>query len=239
MKIPHRILHIQNARFTNILFFGVSVKRRNVSKGELVMTTTRKNRSSIVKMTYFAITLALMLVLHFAIGSIPIGTTKISVVLIPISLGAMLMGPVAGAALGLIYGAIVLIQFGVMAMDPFTAILFQNAPFMTALICLVKTTLAGFLSGLFYKLLKGKNQILATFVAAATTPIVNTGVFILLCLTISDVLLVNFVAEGSSVILFLIVGCAGWNFIWEFIVNMIFAPAMNNVATVVSKKLLK
>ncbi len=200
---------------------------------------TRKNHSSTVKMTYFAITLALMLVLHFAIGSIPIGTTKISVVLIPISLGAMLLGPAAGAALGLIYGAIVLVQFGVMALDPFTSILFQNEPFMTSVICLVKTTLAGFLSGLAYKLLKGKNQIVATFVAAAITPIVNTGVFILLCLTISDVLLANFVEEGSTVIMFLVVGVAGWNFIWEFIVNMIFAPAMNTVAAVVSKKLLK
>ncbi len=200
---------------------------------------TRKNRSSIVNMTYFAITLALMLVLHFAIGSINVGATTISVVLIPISLGAMLLGPVQGAALGFIYGAIVLVQFGVMALDPFTSILFQNAPFMTSLICLSKTTLAGFLSGLFYKLLKGKNQVLATFVAAATTPIVNTGVFILLCLTISDVLLANFVEAGSTVIMFLVVGCAGWNFIWEFIVNMIFAPAMNTVAVVVSKRLLK
>lgn len=201
--------------------------------------TTRKNHSSIVKMTYFAISLALMLVLHFAIGSIPVGTTKISVVLIPISIGAMLLGPAAGAALGLIYGAIVLIQFGVMALDPFTAILFQNEPFMTSVICLVKTTLAGFLSGLAYKLLKEKNQIVATFVAAAITPIVNTGVFILLCLTIPDVFLANFVEAGSTVIMFLVVGVAGWNFIWEFVVNMIFAPAMNTVAVVVSKRLNK
>ena len=228
----------KNARFTNTLFFVVSVKRRNGSKGELVMTT-RKNHSSIVKMTYFAITLALVLVLHFAIGSITIGATNINVVLIPISLGAMLLGPSAGAALGFIYGAIVLIQGGVMALDPFTSILFQNAPFMTSLICLVKTTLAGFLSGLAYKLLKEKNHVVATFVAAAITPIVNTGVFILLCLTISDVLLANFVEAGSTVIMFLVVGCAGWNFIWEFIVNMIFAPAMNTVAVVVSKRLLK
>ena len=201
--------------------------------------TTRKNHSSIVKMTYFAISLALMLVLHFAIGSIPVGTTKISVVLIPISIGAMLLGPAAGAALGLIYGAIVLIQFGVMALDPFTAILFQNEPFMTSVICLVKTTLAGFLSGLAYKLLKEKNQIVATFVAAAITPIVNTGVFILLCLTIPDVFLANFVEAGSTVIMFLVVGVAGWNFIWEFVVNMIFAPAMNTIAVVVSKRLNK
>ena len=190
-------------------------------------------------MTYFAISLALMLVLHFAIGSITVGTTKISVVLIPISIGAMLLGPAAGAALGLIYGAIVLIQFGVMALDPFTAILFQNEPFMTSVICLVKTTLAGFLSGLAYKLLKEKNQIVATFVAAAITPIVNTGVFILLCLTIPDVFLANFVEAGSTVIMFLVVGVAGWNFIWEFVVNMIFAPAMNTVAVVVSKRLNK
>ncbi len=227
-------------RFTN-KFFAVSVKRRNGSKGELVMSTRKNQRTtfkSILRMTYFAILLALTLVLHFAVGSINIGATTISVVLIPISLCAMLLGPVAGAALGFIYGAIVYVQLGVMGMDLFTSILFQNAPLMTGIICIVKTTLAGFFCGLVYKMLKDKNSVAAVFVSAAVTPIVNTGIFILLSLTLSDVLMANFVAEGSTVIMFLVVGCAGWNFIWEFIANMIISPALQRVLAVVSKRII-
>ena len=66
--------------------------RRNGSKGELVMKT-RKNHSSIVKMTYLAILTALIMVLHFTgIGiKLPFLGTPISLTLIPIALGGMLM----------------------------------------------------------------------------------------------------------------------------------------------------
>ena len=192
-------------------------------------------------MTYFAILLALTLVIHFMLGTITIGATNINVVLIPISLCAMVLGPIQGAALGCIYGLIIVIQGGVMSMDPFTSILFQNAPFVTFLICVSKTTLAGFICGAVYKALKSKNSVAAIFVAAAITPIVNTGVFILLCLTISDVFANNaaalgFDSVGSTLIIYLIVICAGWNFVWEFIANLILSPVLGRVITAVSKK---
>jgi uncharacterized membrane protein len=192
-------------------------------------------------MTYFAILLALTLVVHFMIGSITIAGTNINVVLIPISLCAMVLGPVHGAALGFIYGAIVLIQGGVMSMDPFTSILFQNAPFMTALICVSKTTAAGFLCGTVYRLLEKKNRVAAVLVGAAITPITNTGIFIVLCLLISKVFTENaanlgFDAAGTSLIFYLVVICAGWNFVWEFVANMILSPVLTRVINVISKR---
>ena len=70
-------------------------------------------------------------------------------------------------------------------------------------------------------------------------PIINTGLFILGALFMSDTLSANFVAEGSTVIYFLVIGCAGWNFVGEFLANMVAAPAMQTIYDVVKNKRTK
>ena len=161
--------------------------------------------------------------------------------LIPIALGAMLLGPAAGAWLGFVFGVVVYIQCGVMGMDAFTAFLFNAHPIVTLLICVVKSTLAGFLAGLVYKLLKNKNEILAVFLAAAVTPIVNTGVFIIGCFailsTIESFIAVNqeFFGDVSGVY-FLFIVCAGINFIFEFIINMVMAPAIERIIHIFARR---
>lgn len=198
-----------------------------------------KNHRTIVRMTEFAILTAIILLLHFSgIGiRLPFLGTPISLTLIPIALGAMLMGPWAGFALGLIYGLVVFITYGAMGMDPlFTAILFANNPIETFLICTLKTSLAGLGSGLIYKLLRAKRPLLSTVISSAVVPVINTGIFILGGLVISDTLAANFVEEGSTVIYFLVIGVAGINFIFEFLVNTVFSPALHRIVTVLEKR---
>lgn len=196
---------------------------------------------SILKMTYFSIFTALVLVLHFTgIGiKLPFLSTPVSLTLIPIVLCAMLLGPACGAFLGFIYGFVVYVSLGVMAMDPFTNILFVNNPIITFLICTVKTSLAGFLSGVLYKLIKEKNIVAATFAAACIAPIANTGVFILGCLLIADTIASNFVAGGESVLYFIAIVLPGFNFIFEFLFNVLLSPTIHRIATIVSKRLRK
>lgn len=208
---------------------------------------TGKKHFSMVKMVELAILTAIVLILQLSGVGIRIGGTNISLVLVPIALGAMVLGPMAGAWLGLVFGAVVYITGGVMGMDPFTALLFQNHPLITAGICLVKSTLAGFLAGLLFKLLKRINSLFAAFVAAAVTPIVNTGVFILGCLTITGTIneYIGFaVGKGwlpsaVSPVYFLFILCAGINFIFEFGVNLILAPALHTVVRAVTKNFKK
>jgi uncharacterized membrane protein len=192
-------------------------------------------------MTYFSILTALVLVLHFTgIGiKLPFLSTPVSLTLIPIVLCAMLLGPACGAFLGFIYGFVVYVSLGVMAMDPFTNILFVNNPIITFLICTVKTSLAGFLSGVLYKLIKEKNIVAATFAAACIAPIANTGVFILGCLLIADTIASNFVAGGESVLYFIAIVLPGFNFIFEFLFNVLLSPTIHRIATIVSKRLRK
>ncbi len=206
------------------------------------MNTIAKRKQAVLKMVQLALLTAIILVLQFAGIAIrlPIpGATNISLVLIPIALGAMLLGPAAGAFLGFIFGLVVYITGGVMHMDPFTAFLFDHNPIVTAGICIVKSTLAGFLGGLVYKLLKDKKNLLAVFLAAGIVPIVNTAVFCLGCLTILGTI-EGFIAAnslGQTGLYFIFIGCAGLNFVFEFAVNMIFSPAIERIIRLVSKQI--
>ena len=198
-----------------------------------------QNRQKIVKMTELAILTAIVFVLQaLGIGlKLPFLATPVSLVLIPIVLGATVIGPKSGAWLGFVFGLEVFIMCGVMALDPFTFILTNEHPFITFMLCITKSTLAGFLSGIAYKMLKNVNAWVAIFVAAIVAPIVNTGVFILGCLLMYNTLESNFVAEGSTVFYFLIIGCAGLNFIIELLINIVFTPALNKLTSVLNKHL--
>ena len=182
-----------------------------------------------------AVLVALVVVLQVCGGYFKIGATSLSFVLVPIVLGGILLGPMAGAFLGFIFGFIVLI-YGVTGADPFTFILFGEHPVLTALTCLVKGTAAGLISGLLFRLISRKNSYVAVFVASAFAPILNTGLFILGALLMSDTLNSNFVADGQTLVYFLFIGCAGINFIIEFAINMVLSPAVFTVDRVVRRR---
>ncbi len=204
-----------------------------------------KRNQQILKMAQLAILTALVLVLQFTgVGiKLPIpGTTNISLVLIPIALGAMILGPAAGAWLGFVFGAVVYITGGLLHMDFFTGFLFDNHPFITALICIVKSTLAGFLAGWVYRLVARESEIAAVFLAAAVVPIVNTGIFVLSCLcilgTIQDLMSAAGIT-GQSAVYFIFIGCAGLNFLLELAINMILSPALQRIIHIIQKRVIR
>ena len=197
----------------------------------------RKQKQNILYIVQLALLTAVIMVLHFSGVAIPAFGTKISLVLIPIALGAMLLGPVAGAILGFIYGMTVFISLGVMHMDPFTGFLFDNTPIMAALICTVKTTAAGFVAGWVYRVLAKKNVLLAVFVAAALVPTVNTGIFVLGCFLIYSTISEFAAGAGYSAVYFILIICAGLNYVLELAINLIFSPALERLVRLLSKKI--
>lgn len=190
--------------------------------------------------SYFAVLLALVIVLQTCGGFFQIGGVSLSFVLVPIVLGGILLGWIAGGLLGFAFGFIVL-MYGVSGAEPFTATLLANSPLMTVLICLVKGTAAGILPALLYRWLAKYNKLAAAIAAAVTAPVVNTGLFIVGCLMISGTIATNFTANGmmSEVVYFLFIGCAGSNFLIEFAINLVLAPAIHRVVLVVEKQLDK
>lgn len=200
------------------------------------------NKQNIKRTAELAILTAIVIAFQFLGAFIHIGPTSISLVLIPIVIGAVLTGPKGGAFLGFIFGAMTYIA-GVSGTDYFTTVLFQAQPIATAVICLGKGICAGLCAGLIYRALAKKNAFSASVAAAAVAPIVNTGLFILGgLLLVNGTLsanLANFGADGQTVVYFLIIGCAGLNFIAEFLVNLVVSPAINTIVRAVEKNLSK
>lgn len=197
------------------------------------MANTKTNTLKLVEL---AILTALVILLQSIGQIIPALGTAGNFVLVPIALGAIMLGEKAGAWLGFVCGAVVLI-FGAIGKDAFTHILFEMHPIITALICIVKTTVAGFLAGLVYKLLSRKNELIAVFVAAAVVPVTNTGLFICGCFLILDAIKAAQTAFGdsSNVISFIIYGLALANFAFEFIVSVLLAPVISRIIKIVRK----
>jgi len=181
------------------------------------MKNTRK--MSTETMVFGAILTALVIVLQYVSMAIRFGTFSISLVLVPIVVGAAICGSLSGAWLGLVFGIIVLVSGDA---APFLAI----DPFGTVLTVIVKGTLAGLASGLVYKFLEKKNKYVAVFSSAIVCPIVNTGIFLLGCL----VFFMDTIAEWAAAAGFanagsyMILGLAGGNFLFELLFNICLGP---------------
>lgn len=199
--------------------------------------SSRKGNTTIKNMTTLALLVAIIVVLQ-AIAPIIKLPVNISFALIPITVGAILLGPSGGAILGATFGIMTMIN-GFTGADAFTNALIGFSPVWTVILCLAKATLAGLLAGVVYNCLKNTSVLGATFAAAATAPIVNTGIFVLGGLTVvSDAIIKTmelFGISGQSLVYFVVIGCAGVNFIAEFAVNILFATAIKTIVGAVQK----
>lgn len=164
---------------------------------------------------------AIVVVLQFLGGAIRFGMFSISLVLVPIVVGAAVYGWKAGGWLGFAFGAAVLLSgdaASFMVIDPMG----------TVLVVLLKGTLCGIVAGLIYQLVHRRNQLVAVFGAALMCPIVNTGVFLLGC----QIFFLDTVAEWGrglgyeNVAAYMFLGLAGANFLIEVAVNLLLAPVI-------------
>ena len=177
-----------------------------------------------------------MVVVMQAISSIipPVSGFPISLVLIPIVLGAAVFGPGAGAVLGATFGVIVYINC-VTGADPGGAMVFAASPALCFLVVMGKGILAGAAAGGVYRLLRKVNSYFAMVCAAIVCPLVNTGVFIACMLTFFiDVL--KAWAQGGDLMGYILSGLILINFVPELIINVVFSPAGQRIMNAVSKR---
>lgn len=190
--------------------------------------------AKIKRMTGIALLMALVVVMQFLSGIIPpIGGFTISLVLIPIVLGAAVFGPGAGTLLGATFGVIVYINC-ITGADLGGAMVFQANPLLCLMVVMGKGILAGLASGAVYKLLKDRNPHIAILLAAVVCPLVNTGVFIVCMLTFFKDVLAAW-AGGGDIIAYVLTGLVLCNFVPELIINVVFGSAGHTVIRVVTK----
>lgn len=176
------------------------------------------------KMVGIALLMAMVVVMQFVGGMIPpIGGFSISLVLIPIVIGASVYGFGAGALLGATFGTVVFINC-ITGADPGGAMVLQASPILCFVVVMGKGILAGITSAAVYRLFAKKNAYLAMLLAAIVCPLVNTGTFILcMVLFFNDVLTVW--AAGSALVGYILSGLVLANFVPELIINVLFSPA--------------
>lgn len=97
-----------------------------------------------------ALLVAIVLLMAFTpIGYIKTGTLEITLIVIPVAVGAVTLGPAAGAILGGVFGITSFIQcFG---MSAFGTMLLGINPALTFLVCVPTRILEGWLTGIIYR----------------------------------------------------------------------------------------
>ncbi len=191
------------------------------------MKNTRK--MSTETLVLGAILTALVVVLQCMGQFIRFGMFSISLVLIPIVIGAATCGPKISTWLGFVFGIVVLLTDAgaFLAVDVFG----------TIVTVLVKGALCGLVAGLVYKALEKVNRYVAVVAAAIVCPIVNTGIFLLGC-----VLFFYETVQGWGAALgfanaaeYMFLGLVGANFLVEMGVNIVLSPIVVRLLAAVQK----
>lgn len=129
------------------------------------MNKRKENQAKIRKLTFLALLSAVVLLMATTpVGYFRLGPVSITFLAIPVVVGGIIIGPIGGGILGLIFGITSFAQcFGI---DPLGTALLGYNPFLTAVMCIVPRILIGVFSGLSYKifskLFNHKNSMLKT-----------------------------------------------------------------------------
>lgn len=155
------------------------------------------------RLTGLALMTAIIVVLQVVASFVKFGPFTITLALAPILIGAALYGPKAGACLGGVFGAVVLLAC-ILGWDPGGAILWNANPFLTALVCLGKGILAGLAAGLF---LLGLFFLFPTYLEAWAT------------------------GAGQTVITYMIFTMVSINFVLELLINLVLSTVIVRVVS--------
>lgn len=166
------------------------------------------------------------------------GSLTLSLVLVPIVVGAVLYGHRDGAVLGAVFGGVVSVMAIQGQLGALTNMMVAYNPVLTVAVCMLKGVAAGCVAGLIAKAFK-KHTFVGILLAAAAAPIVNTGIFVVGMLTIFRNVMMEFADSigmgGTGALYFAIVVLVGVNFLVEFAANVILAPAIASIVKAVKK----
>ncbi len=196
-----------------------------------------KTNQKILRMVELAMLAAIIVVLQQIVIPLPGGLT-LSLVLIPIVVGAVLFGPAAGAILGGVFGIVVTFLVMTARAGELSTMMWVANPIVTALVCVLKGVAAGWCAGLVARAFK-KRAFVGIVLAAAVAPIVNTGIFLVGMLTVFREVMMTFAANigmaGTGAVYFAVVVLVGVNFLIEFAANLILSPTIASIVKAVRK----
>lgn len=194
------------------------------------MNNTKKLSTNVI--VFGALMTALVVILQLMGAFIKFGMFSVSLVLIPIVIGAAVCGSGIGAWLGLVFGAVVLLS------GDAGAFLAVNVP-GTIITVLLKGVACGFFAGAVYRLVEKYNRYAAVIAAAIVCPLVNTGIFLLGCrLFFMDTVAAWAAAEdfGDNAVRYMFFVLAGGNFLFELGLNIVISPIIFRLLSIRKKQ---
>lgn len=183
-----------------------------------------KNRKTL-EMVQMAVLTAILLIMAFTpLGYLKTLGLEISLLTIPVVIGAMVLGPRAGAGLGLLFGITSFYQcFGASA---FGATLLGINPILTFVVCVPTRCLMGFLAGIVYRIVsKGdKMRTVSCFIGGFAGAFMNTLLFmgaLLLCFWNTPLIQDLIASLGSGNVIAFVVAFVGVNGLLELTLTCI------------------
>ena len=196
----------------------------------------QKNRGkiSIKELTSTAMMVAIVVLMSFTpLGYLRTLGLSVSLLTIPVAIGAMVLGPKVGLILGLTFGLTSYYQC--FAGSPFGAMLLSINPLYTFLVCVPTRMLVGWFTGLIFQqlqkrgILKTASFFIGGFVAALFNTIFYMGVLILLFWNTEYIQTLNMELGGFSPL--------GFVFVFVGINGLIEIPATCVIGGTVAKTL--
>lgn len=196
---------------------------------------SKKSLRTTAFMVELALLTALVVVLQLLSNVMSFGPVAFSLSLIPVVIGALMLGPWAGAFLGAVLG---LVNFIASFYNPFLLMLFHSAPVVYILVCFGKTILAGLVAGLIYRALCRRHEFLGVCLASLSAPVVNTGVFLVMMALFFRGAMVDFFGAETvgNIWTFIMVSIITFNFFIEFGVNAVLCVAVERIIHAVRRE---
>ena len=147
------------------------------------MSTEKKNSYfSTRNLVQLALLTAIIVVMAFTpVGYLRTPVVEVTFLTVPVIIGAIIIGPLAGAFLGGVFGCTSFIQcFG---MSTFGGTLLAIDPLFTFLLCFIPRVLMGFLCGIFFNAIyradKSSSKLVAFSFSSLSGALLNTILFVI------------------------------------------------------------
>ena len=141
------------------------------------------NNEKIHRMAQNALIIAIMLIMAFTpLGYIKMPTIEITLMPIPVVVGAILLGPSSGLLFGAVFGLTSFLQcIGFPTLSWFGSMLFEINRLFTFFMCMIPRMLMGFLAGLIFMGLKkiDKTKFVSYIVTCVSGAVMNTVFFLM------------------------------------------------------------
>lgn len=198
----------------------------------------KNTKQSVLRLVQLGLLSGLIILLQTVFVITLPGSLTLSLVLVPIVVGAVLYGAQAGALLGGVFGVLVSVMAVQGQLGTLTNMMVAYNPVLTVAICMLKGIAAGWLAGLVNGAFK-KRPLIGVFAAAAVAPLANTGIFVAGMLTVFRGVMLDFAdglgMGGVGAVYFAIVVLVGINFVIEFGANLLLSPAIASIVRAVKK----